>query len=287
MSPILFSTDKWVVYSYGIFAGVGIACAMLLAERKALRECVSPTVVIDLAMLETIVLFVGARGWYAIQEWQMIAEYPTKIFDLTSGGFVFYGGLVLSIPIGLWYVWWRHQPVMIVADLVAPYIALGHAFGRVGCFLEGCCFGARTNVPWAVEFPKFYSAKRGLIGSPAFLDHLKQGWVRESQMHSLPVHPTQLYEAAALFILFLVLLWIGRKKQYDGQVLWAYFVLYAIVRFTVEIYRVNTPVLFHLSVAQITSVLLLIAGLCLFASRGRIVASLFPARSIKTGVSVR
>ena len=281
MSPILYTFGKLTIYSYGLLVGLGIVVGMWLAERKAIVKGLDAVLILDLLLLETFALLLGSRLWYVIQNWRDIAADPAEIFQLSRGGFVFYGGLMLAIPVGIWFVYRRQQPVLAVADLVAPYVALGHAFGRMGCFLEGCCYGSVCKYPWGVEFPKFYSATRGLVGSPAFLDHVEHGWVRESQTHSLSVHPVQLYAVGSLLLLFAVLSWLDRRKGYEGQVMLAYLGGYSTIRFLLEMFRVNKPVLLGLSAAQVTSVLILTFALASLLTRGSILRRLVPNVSLQ------
>ena len=158
----------------------------------------------------------------------------------------------------------QKMPLLPVLDLVAAPVALGHAIGRIGCFAAGCCYGKPTHLAWGVTFRDPYAAR--LSGTP--LD--------------VPLHPTQLYESAAEFLNFALLVWLGAKKRFPGQIVGAYFVLYGLERGAIEFLRDDPgrTLLFHdkISLMQIVSVALVFAGtfLWLRAPRSKGVASKSP-----------
>lgn len=166
-------------------------------------------------------------------------------FKFWQGGLTFYGGLLLAIPTGLWFARRRRMPVGQVADLAAPAIMLGEAVGKIGCFLEGCCYGAPTTGPLGVRFPG----------------------------HAGPVHPTQLYESAAAMVLFLALHvgWIARRRDRgDGAVLGWMLALYGTWRFCLEVLRDDPRgALGSLSTAQIVSIPLVAAGIAVLVRARR------------------
>ena len=157
---------------------------------------------------------VGARTLYVITFWrEEFADEPlTKIFTMRSG-FVFYGGLIGATLCGITYARAKKLPVWKLADALVPSVALGHALGRLGCFMTGCCHGRACDLPWAVHFP---------------LEH---------PTHGAGVHPTQLYEATLNLALYAALAWWYRRKQFDGQVFAIYLMAYAPVRALVEHFR--------------------------------------------------
>ena len=159
------------------------------------------------------------------------------------GGLAYYGGFLLAVPVGLWYAWRRRLGVWRTADLTAPFIALGLFFGRMGCFLNGCCHGAECDLPWAVTFPG-----RGA-----------------------PVHPTQLYEAAAALAIAAVLYVVVRpKKRAHGQVFAALLVLYGAARFALEFVRADDRgIAFGLSTSQWISLPLVAWGIFLWVRWSR------------------
>ncbi|MFO0569317.1 MAG: prolipoprotein diacylglyceryl transferase [Polyangiaceae bacterium] len=161
-----------------------------------------------------------------------------------AGGLTYYGGF-LGASVAAWYLLRRDRfPFWKAADMAGMVIPIGLGFGRMGCLLAGCCFGTPSSARWAVVFPSHSPAseaqfKAGLIGSPF--------------EHSLPVHPTQIYESAASFLIAGVLaLHLHGRKRYDGQIFVAFVGLYALVRFVIEFYRNDDRGgLFGLSTSQL------------------------------------
>jgi phosphatidylglycerol---prolipoprotein diacylglyceryl transferase len=173
------------------------------------------------------------------------ACYPPRdcleVFKFWHGGLTYYGGFLAAVPVGLWYARRKKLGVWRIADLTSPFIAFGLFFGRIGCFFNGCCYGAPTDAPWAMKFPA--------------LPH--------------PVHPTQLYEAFGAMSIFAFLYFVVRpRKRWHGQVFAALLVSYSILRFLLEIWRADERGGFAgLSTSQWISVLLVPVGIYLLAKR--------------------
>jgi phosphatidylglycerol:prolipoprotein diacylglycerol transferase len=163
---------------------------------------------------------------------------------------VFYGGLALALPVGLWYLEHYRLPRWKTADVWAAPLPLGHAVGRLGCFAAGCCYGRPTDVPWAVTFTDPNSL--ALLG--------------------LPLHPTQLYEAFGNLLIFCFLSLYRRHRRFPGQLFWLYVLLYSCLRFFLEFFRGDprgyiVPSL--LSVSQGIALVLVVLSLGLLARLGR------------------
>ena len=148
---------------------------------------------------------------------------------------MFYGGLIGSCVGTIIYAWKNKLPLWKIADVMAPVIALGHGFGRIGCLMTGCCYGRPTNLPWAIHFP------------------------REHATGGIGVHPTQIYESALNFTFFAFLIWLHRRKKFDGQVFCVYLIGYAILRAFVESFRGDYKTS-GLTPGQGTSILILAIG---------------------------
>lgn len=161
-----------------------------------------------------------------------------KAFKFWAGGLTWYGGLIFGLATAAIFSRVMRWSFLRYLDTAAPAIAIGHAFGRIGCFLSGCCYGSTCSLPWAVQFPAGSDAYRTQAqDNPGALvaQHQETGiW------ESLPVHPTQLYEAGLLFGIF-ALLWFGlrKRKRFDGEVMGWFLVLYGVARFTVELWRAD------------------------------------------------
>lgn len=152
-----------------------------------------------------------------------------RVFKIWYGGYAYYGGLLLAVPVGLWFLRKKHLPVWRVADLASFGIALGLVFGRAGCFLAGCCFGSVTSASVGVAFPP---------GSPAWERHVHDHALSGLAAHSLPVHPTQLYEAAGCGILCLLCFALVRRGvRFAGQAFFVFLLGYAFLRFGLEFFR--------------------------------------------------
>lgn len=173
---------------------------------------------------------------------------------LWQGGLAYYGGLLAAIPLSFWYVRKRKMSMWRVADLASPAIILGLFFGRLGCYLNGCCYGITTNSIFGVRFP---------VGSVPWRPQYDAHLIRMGQPMQ-PVHPTQLYESLSCLAIFAVLYYVVRpRKRSDGQVFGAMLVMYAVARSLIEILRNDDRgVLFGwLSTSQIISVPLLALGI--------------------------
>jgi len=145
-------------------------------------------------------------------------------------------------------------------DLLAPFVLLGHAVGRIGCFMRGCCYGKVCHLPWAVRFPRHIDATGYIVGSDAYLDHLSKGLIASDAKWSLPVHPTQLYSMVVLTGMYFFLTWLYRRRSFDGEVFAVYLVMYGVWRFAVEFIRVEPRVALGLTAWQWISLVLIVAG---------------------------
>lgn len=262
MCPIIFKIGPIFIYSYGLMIGIGVVMAMWLSERIAKKEGLDHLKILDLMLVVFFASFVGGRLVRVFLDWSNYAYDLPKIFKIWEGGLDFYGGLILAISISIWYLHKNRLPVLKTVDLVITYVPLAHAFGRIGCFLEGCCHGTLTTVPWAVRFPKWLSAKDGIIGTPAFIQHVNMHLIEPSVTFSLPVHPTQLYSSLCLFIIFFILVILGKYKHFNGEILSAYFIFYSIARFFMEFLRGDAQkIFFGISLYQLSSIFFFIIGI--------------------------
>jgi phosphatidylglycerol:prolipoprotein diacylglycerol transferase len=264
MCPIIFKIGPILIYSYGLMIGIGVIMAMWLVERNAKKEGINHVKILDVILVAFISSIVGGRLIRVFLDWGDYTSDLLKIFKIWEGGFDFYGGLILAVPIGIWYLQKNKLPVLKTVDLVMAYVPLAHAFGRIGCFLEGCCHGTLTTVPWAVNFPKWYSAKNGIIGTPAFIQHLNMHLVKFSDTFSMPVHPTQLYSSLCLFVIFFILVILRKHGRFNGEILSVYLILYSFARFFVEYLRGDAQIVFFgISLYQLCSVAFFVSGIIL------------------------
>ena len=214
------------------------------ASRRGLSQGIPSETILDLGTWLIIGTIVGARTLYVISYWhEQFADEPwTEVFKVWRGGLVFYGGLIGASLAGLVFARIKKLPVWKVGDTIAPSIALGSAFGRIGCLLNGCCYGRECHLPWAIHFPQ---------GHPTY-------------PHG--VHPTEIYDAALNLGFYCFLAWMIRKKKFDGQVFAVYLVGYAVLRSTVEFFRGDYPQYYlggWATPAQLVSMGIFAAGLVL------------------------
>lgn len=234
MKPILFSLGPFHVYAFGLMVAVGALLSFRLMLRRARQEGF-PTSdqVSDLVAVTLFGGFLGARLLYVFENAAWYWKHPLKIFLLWEGGLVFYGGVAGSMLALYFYLRSKKMPYWKGLDFLLPYVALTHAFGRLGCFLNGCCYGRVCRLPWAVQFPELPE----------------------------PVHPVQLYEAFFNFCLFLFLRFHYSRRRFEGEISALYFMGYALGRFLMEFWRGDNPAWFFLTVNQwISAGIFLAAG---------------------------
>lgn len=216
MHPILFKIGPLTIHTYGVLLASAFFLCLALAVRQGKKEGILPERIVDLGLYLLIAAIAGARLFYIlfINPGYYI-EHPLNIFKIWEGGLVFYGGLLLGIITGIYYIKKKNLPLWKVADIFAPPAAIALAVGRLGCFSAGCCYGRPADLPWAVTFR-----------DPDSLARL-----------NIPLHPTQLYESLGGLLMFLLLIIMKKKKSFDGQLFWSFVFLYSIIRFIIEFFR--------------------------------------------------
>ena len=175
MHPILLRIPLWGgnhfdIATYGVMMMLGVLAGVFLASRIAKREGVSPVVMLDLAFWAVISGIVGAKLWHIIQHWNPGGD-NSDLFRNFRSGLVFYGGFLGGAVGSIIFLRIKRLPIMKILDILAPALIIGLAFGRVGCFFNGCCYGRQSDSCLAVSFVKVTDGDT-LIGSPAFMDQL-------------------------------------------------------------------------------------------------------------------
>ncbi len=248
MHPTLFYLGGLGIHSYGVAIAAGFIAAILLGVRAARRQGIRVDHILDLAFWILISTILGARLLYLITEapaygrlclgseapaprglLQILADCSRGLW-LWEGGLVFYGGLIAATFAVLWYCRRKGLPFFKLADVIAPLTALGHFFGRVGCFEAGCCYGKPTSSGLGLAFPP---------ESMIFQELVKGGLLDAGARATPPVFPTQLYEAVGELAIYLVLVLFTPRKRYHGQVMLLYLSLYPILRFGLELLRAD------------------------------------------------
>jgi phosphatidylglycerol:prolipoprotein diacylglycerol transferase len=258
MRQLLFEIPGLGVSVPGFGVMLLLACfgALGLTVWRARREGLDPNSVYDLAIWLFSGGVIGARFFFILMHPEAIQSLG-DVFKIWQGGIVFYGCIAGGLTGSLLYWCVRPFPFWPMADAAAPAVALGVSIGRIGCFLNGCCYGGVCRQEWAVRFP---------VGTLCWYRHLEAGWITPLDDASLPVHPTQLYSfATGLLILAALTIYYPRRRR-DGEVMALLMLLYPVARFGVEAFRGDEPaILLGMSAAQVISVVLFAGGLGLCA----------------------
>ena len=251
MHPVLFTLGPLHFYSYGLMIALGFLAANFLATRRAAVVGIDPARIQSVTLTALIAGLAGGRLAYVLLQWELYRNNPLEILRLDHGGLVFFGGLAAGLAGGIWAIRRAGMPVLRTVDLLIPPLTVAHALGRIGCFLNGCCYGKVTSLPWGR-------------------------------------HPTQLYEMLALLGIFFLLKRIERRNPRPteavpsslprkcrsagaprpGTVLLAYGLSYGVWRFLVEFLRGdNPPVAWGLTVFQLISLGVVAVSAALLAAR--------------------
>jgi len=208
------------IYTYGVLLAAAYLLGLQFALVRARKWKLDANRVMDLGIYIIISALVGAKLLLLVTDYQTFKSNPAELFNLLREGGVFYGGLLVAVTVALLYIKKVGLPLWTTCDVFAPGIALGHVIGRFGCFFAGCCWGKQTTVPWAITFTSPFAAAN--VGTPL----------------NVPLHPTQLYEAGAEFLILVFLLVTEKSgRKFPGRTFWLYMLLYAISRYIIEYYR--------------------------------------------------
>ncbi|MEJ2004919.1 MAG: prolipoprotein diacylglyceryl transferase [Cyclobacteriaceae bacterium] len=219
MHPVLFQFElfdrQFTIYSYGFFIVLGAICGVTYLAVRAKKEYkVSFDTINTLFLLLLAAAFIGGKVFLFFENPSFYGSNPAEL--LSGRGFVFYGSLLFCIPIMLWFFKKHSLPVLPMLDIMAIVTVIVHAFGRIGCFMAGCCYGVETSGWMGVVFSDPLCFARPL---------------------GTPLHPTQLYSAGMIAIIGLILLYVKSHRKFHGQVFLLYLILYGIGRSVVEIFR--------------------------------------------------
>jgi len=216
MFPILFHVGPFALRTYGALVALAFMSSVGLLRWLGAGRRLPDAFLLDLSTVLVGAGLLGARIFYVALNWSYFHTHILEIFKVWEGGLVFYGGFLAAAVAGVSYIHHRGMPIAEVADILAPALALGQAIGRWGCFAAGCCYGKPTEIPWAVHFHH-----------PEALAPLGIG-----------LHPTQIYESFGDLILALFLTLLVRSaKLKPGVIFWLYVLLYAVLRYSVELFR--------------------------------------------------
>ena len=256
MYPILFQFGSFTISSFGVMMVIAFLLGNYLLRIDVVAEGYDAIIADDIIFRAAIGGILGAKFYYLIENIPtgQAADNINGLINIIAGiftlngeriafgiqnfgaGLVFLGGLVGGMAAVSWYIYRKNLNWFKIADLTAPFLVLGHGIGRIGCFLVGDDYGIPTNLPWAIAFPN---------GLPPT---------------NIAVHPTQLYEMSAYFIIFFYLRYRKRNQTFSGEIIFEYLFLGGLSRFMVEFIRTNTKYIFGLSGAQYLSILMMAIG---------------------------
>lgn len=243
MYPTLFRIGSFDITSFGVLVAIGALVGLWVFGRELARSGLPPSAS-DAAMAG---VFGGLLGSKLLWVAEHLGEEPFRDLLFSRGGMSWFGGLAGGIGTGLIVMWRQRVPIMATLAAATPALAIGHAIGRIGCFLVGDDYGRPSDLPWAVAFPQ---------GLPPTDPGVR-------------VHPTQLYEAIALAVVAWLLIRWRRHGVPDAIVLGRYLVLAGSIRFAIEFIRVNTRIVGPFTLAHLVSLALMILGAGLLAVRRR------------------
>ena len=263
MYRILLHIGSFTVYSYGFMLALAFILGTALAQRRSRAQKIDENKIMDLSLAILVASIIGARAFFIAINWQYYRIHAQDIFKIWEGGLVFYGGFILAFFVAMWFMRKNGLPVWKVADIMAPSVALGIALGRIGCFLNGCCYGALSK-QWGISFP-------GKDNPPVFAQQVADGLISPAAACSLPVLPVQLYFALHGLIIFAVLLFMERYKRFDGFIFWILVILYSAGRFFIEGIRYYEPayIIGGLTVSQVISAGLFILAISVLIARSK------------------
>lgn len=242
----LFSIGPVTIHGYGLMIGIGFLCCVLMGIYRAKKYDMDQNAAVDIALLGVFFGFIGAKVLYIIVEFDWFIRDPLAV--LGSEGFVVYGGIISGVAAAIIYCRRRRLVFLEYFDLLAPSISVAQGFGRIGCFLAGCCYGRETGSFLGVTFPEGSIAPAGVS-----------------------LLPTQLFSAAGNFVIMGFLIWFYRRRKHTGDVGAMYLLLYSVGRFIIEFFRADERgAVAFLSTSQFISIFIAAAAiLMLFLDRRR------------------
>ena len=252
MYPELFHLGNFTVYSYGFMILTGAVLAWLYLYRKGKPFGLKSDDVSGFFLLAFAAVFIGGKLFYFLENPKRYLENPSEMLEPPGSGFVFYGSFLLAVPAFIWWFRRYRLPVWTMFDIIAGCGTLVHGFGRIGCFMAGCCYGKVCDPAWGIRFthPETHARPMGL-----------------------PLYPTQLLEAALILGLFGLMQFMQKRKSFEGQLFLLYVLVYAAGRFGLEYLRGDESrgYLFGglLSHSQLISLLLITAVLTFWIYRKR------------------
>ncbi len=226
MRPILFYIGPVPIRSYGFMVFVGFITALYIVRAQVRRRneghdpgepgLITPDHIMSMSLIGLWVGVLGARALFVLTDWKDYAAHPIDALKIYQGGMTAYGAIIFGLLYMAWYCRRHGLSVVEMADIAAPWIAFIYAVGRIGCFLNGCCYGAPTDLPWACTFIRDGHPELGLTP---------------------PSHPAQLYSSAMNFVMFGILYRWSRRPHRRGEIFLGYVALFCVYRTIYEQFR--------------------------------------------------
>ena len=271
MHRILFTLGPITIYSYGTFLALAFFISTYLTLKRASKIGISPEAVVDLSILVVVFGLLGARIFYILTFHEYYFSQPKEIIKVWQGGLVFYGGFILATITAIIFLRRKKISIWKFADIAAPNISLGLAVGRIGCFLNGCCFG-KISQKFGITFPC-------KDNSPVCLEQISLGLLQPGTQFSLPVIPSQLYSSLACLFIFLILVLLRDSRNLasyfskrEGMIFWLFLFFYSIFRFFIEESRFYETVFYlsRLTLSQLISLGLIFLSILAFIKLARL-----------------
>lgn len=219
MHPILVKLGPVTIHTYGFLLALGVLLAILLSLKLGKKENLDIQVLSDFGFYTILVGLLGAKLFLFVTEWKYYTEVPGRIPSLITSAGTFYGGLICGAIFVLWYVRKHKLNLRVIGDVMLPAVALAHFFGRMGCFMAGCCWGREAEgCAIAVTFPQ-------------------EGFQSTGVPPHTPLYPTQITESILNLLNFIFLMILFKKKKFQGQVMAVYIFNYSLIRFCIEFFR--------------------------------------------------
>ncbi len=221
MFPKLLDMGSITIHTYGLLLAAAFIAGIWITSRNARKESINPDAVWNMGLVVIFSALVGAKVILLFSNYDYYSQNLRELFSLStlrSSG-VYYGSLLLAVAAAVLYAVKKRLPVIVMADIAAPGIALGQAISRLGCLSAGCCYGKPTRMPWGITFTNPYSYEN--VGVPL----------------NVRLHPTQIYDAIGALFLFVFLMWRLSKKHVAGQIILEFLAVYSLLRFIVEFFR--------------------------------------------------
>lgn len=241
MYPVLFKIGPLSLHAWGLMLAIALIIGIYGVSKLFEREGLDNKDIVNMIVIMVIAGVVGARVAYIlVYEWTTLITNPLSLITITSGGIsglIWYGGVIGGVIPFIYYITKNNWSFWQIGDIFAPFVALGYAIVRIGCFLNGCCYGAATNSACGVVFP--------------YVDTLTR-------------FPTQVYSSILNLVLFIFLIWLYPRRKFVGQVLIYYIIGYSIYRFVIEFFRESLIMYGPITLGQVYTLILLAIGIILY-----------------------